>query len=77
MGIRNGSIVPMGVTLRRVLGRGHWMNREQFEREKKYQAAMAVTRSMLARGVIDEEDFLRIEERLKERFKPVLGGNLL
>lgn len=53
------------------------MNREQFEREKKYQAAMAVARSMLARGVIDEEDFLRIEERLKERFKPVLGGNLL
>lgn len=67
----------MVAILRRALERGHWMNREQFEREKKYQAAMAVARSMLSRGVIDEGDFLRIEERLKERFKPVLGGNLL
>lgn len=54
-----------------------WMNREHFEREKKYQAAVAVARSMLARGVINETDFLRIEERLKEKFKPVLGGILL
>lgn len=39
------------------------MTAEQFEREKKYQAAVAVARSMLERGVIDEQDFLRVEEK--------------
>lgn len=53
------------------------MTREQFEREKKYQAALAVARSMLAQEVINEEDFLEIERRLKDKFKPVLGGFLL
>lgn len=52
------------------------MTKEQFDREKKYQAALAVARSMLRQKVIDEEDFLRIEARLKENFNPVLGGFL-
>lgn len=52
------------------------MTKEQFDREKKYQAALAVARSMLRQKVIDEEDFLRIEARLKDKFKPVLGGFL-
>ncbi|MCX4307613.1 MAG: hypothetical protein OSJ69_17620 [Acetatifactor sp.] len=53
------------------------MTKEQFEREKKYQAALAVARSMLWQGVINEADLRRIEARLKEKFKPVLGGFLL
>ena len=52
------------------------MTKEQFDREKKYQAALAVARSMLRQKVIDAEDFLRIEARLKEKFNPVLGGFL-
>ena len=52
------------------------MTKEQFDREKKYQAALAVARTMLRQGVINEEDFLRIEARLKDIFKPVLGGFL-
>lgn len=52
------------------------MTKEQFEREKKYQAALAVARSMLKKGVIDEADFLRIEANLAAKFKPVLGGFL-
>lgn len=52
------------------------MTKEQFEREKKYQAALAVARSMLRENVIDREDFLRIEARLREKFRPVLGGFL-
>ena len=35
------------------------MTKEQFDREKKYQAALAVAREMLKKGVIDEADFLR------------------
>lgn len=52
------------------------MTREQFDREKKYQAALAVARSMFRENVIDREDFLRIEARLREKFRPVLGGFL-
>ena len=52
------------------------MTKEQFDREKKYQAALAVARNMLAKEIIDEEDFLRIEARLREKFRPILGGFL-
>lgn len=49
---------------------------EQFEREKKYQAALTVARAMLEKGIIDGVDFLRIEEKLRVKFCPVLGGFL-
>ena len=79
MEIGGGNIVPMNVISGRVLGKGAAvrMTAEQFEREKKYQAAVAVARSMLKSGVIDEGDFLRIEEKMREKFRPVLGGFLL
>lgn len=79
MEIGGGNIVPMNVISGRVLGKGAAvrMTAEQFEREKKYQAAVAVARSMLERGVIDEQDFLRVEEKMREKFRPVLGGFLL
>lgn len=48
----------------------------QFDREKKYQAALAVARDMLRQDVINEADFLRIESKLAEKFKPVFGGFL-
>lgn len=77
MEIRGGNIVPMPVISRSGSGKGAAMTKEQFEREKKYQAALAVARSMLRQGVINEADLRRIEARLKEKFKPVLGGFLL
>lgn len=52
------------------------MTKEQFEREKRYQAALAVARSMHAHGVVDEEDFRKIEARLTAKFQPVFGGFL-
>ena len=42
------------------------MTKEQFDREKKYQAALAVAREMLQKGIINEADFLRIEARLRQ-----------
>lgn len=78
METRGGNIVPMDVISGHGLGRGAIrMTAEQFEREKKYQAAVAVARSMLEKGVIDELDFLRIEEKMREKFRPVLGGFIL
>ena len=50
------------------------MTKEQFDREKKYQAALAVAREMLQKGIINEADFLRIEARLAVKVRPVLGG---
>ena len=44
------------------------MTKEQFDREKKYQAALAVAREMLQKGIINEADFLRIEARLAAKF---------
>ena len=76
MGTRNGNIVLMPAISKHVSGKGAAMTKEQFDREKKYQAALAVARSMLRQKVIDEEDFLRIEARIKEKFNPVLGGFL-
>ena len=77
MEIRGGNIVLMPAISRRGSGKGAAMTKEQFEREKKYQAALAVARSMLRQGVINEADLWRMEARLKEKFKPVLGGFLL
>ena len=72
MEIGGGNIVPMNAISGRGSGKGAvWMTAEQFEREKKYQAAVAVARSMLKRGVIDEQDFLRIEK--SERRVPFWG----
>lgn len=77
MGIGGGNTALMPAILKRGLGKGEAaMTKEQFEREKKYQAALAVARSMLRENVIDREDFLRIEARLREKFRPVLGGFL-
>lgn len=70
------NIVHMNAISRPVSGKEESMTKEQFEREKKYQAALAVARSMLCQGVINEEDFLRVEARLTVKFKPVLGGFL-
>ena len=78
MEIGGGNIVAMNAISGHGSGKGAVrMTAEQFEREKKYQAAVAVARSMLEKGVIDEQDFLRVEEKMREKFRPVLGGFLL
>lgn len=75
MEIRSGNTVPMPAISQSGSG-GAAMSRGQFEREKKYQAALAVARAMLHGGIIDEADFYCIEGRLREKFSPVLGGFL-
>lgn len=70
------NIVLMPAISRRVSGKEVAMTKEQFDREKKYQAALAVARKMLEKEIINEDDFLRIEAKLKEKFRPILGGFL-
>jgi uncharacterized membrane protein len=49
------------------------MTPEQFDREKKYQAALAVARAMLKKGVIDEDDYTKTEKVLRVKFCPFIG----
>ena len=50
------------------------MTPEQFDREKKYQAALAIARAMLKMGVIDAADFNKTEAILHEKFSPSIGA---
>lgn len=56
--------------------KGSIMTKEQFEREQKYQVALSLAQDMLRQNVINELDFLRIESKLTEKFKPTFGGFL-
>jgi len=49
------------------------MTQEQFDREKKYQAALAVARALLKQGIITEDDFDKTEAVLRAKFKPFIG----
>jgi hypothetical protein len=50
------------------------MTTEQFDREMKYQAALAIARSMLRQGIIDNDDFNKTEEILRQKFSPFIGA---
>jgi hypothetical protein len=50
------------------------MTPEQFDREKKYQAALAVARTLLRQGIIDDDDFDKTESILRRKFSPILGS---
>jgi len=50
------------------------MTAEQFDREKRYQAALSIAHDMLRQGVLNEADFLRVEAKLAEKFRPTFGG---
>jgi uncharacterized membrane protein len=46
---------------------------EQFEREKNYGAAMAVARAMLAKGIITDRDYRKIDTMFKAKYQPIIG----
>ena len=50
------------------------MTKEQFDREKKYQAALAVARAMLKKGIITEDDYAKTERVLRIKFCPFIGS---
>lgn len=49
------------------------MNKEQFERERLYQATIAIARTMLRRGLITEKELTVIDTKMREKYKPLLG----
>lgn len=74
MEIKKGSIVPTPAISQRGSEKETAMTKEQFDREKKYQAALAVARDMLRQGVIDESDYIITEEIMRKKFHPVIGS---
>ena len=49
------------------------MDREQFDREMKYQVSLSIVQSMLEKGLISADDFSRWQQRLIERYDPPIG----
>lgn len=50
------------------------MTNEQFEREKDYRVALSIAKAMLARGLINERDYTKINASLIAKYRPVFGG---
>ena len=48
------------------------MNKEQFKNEVDYGAAMALAREMLERGIIDRQDFMRVDKMYVEKYHPAI-----
>ena len=50
------------------------MTKEQFDREKTYQAALAVARAMRTQGIIDDGDLSKLERAFCRKFCPLSGA---
>jgi len=72
--VNNENIVDIHVTLIRASERGKIMTTEQFEREKKYRAALAVADNLFRKRIITIEDYEKVEEVLRDKFKPFIGA---
>lgn len=49
------------------------MSRDDFQREKLYQATMSMARKMLRDGLISEEEYRKIDTIFLEKYRPVFG----
>jgi transcription initiation factor IIE alpha subunit len=50
------------------------MNRDDFEREAKYESRMALARTMLRKGIITEDEYAEIDTNFLSKYRPVLGS---
>ncbi len=50
------------------------MTKEQFEREKNYQASRAVVKLMLNNGVITEKEYKKFDTKLVSEYRPLFGS---
>jgi hypothetical protein len=52
------------------------MSQEQFDRERRYCAAMAIVRELLNAGIIATRDYRHYETILARKYSPSLAGLL-
>lgn len=50
------------------------MNKAQFEREMRYRTVMAVARTMLAKGLISQEEIDTFDHKMIDKHNPVFRG---
>ena len=50
------------------------MTAAQLDREKNYGAAMALARTMLAKGLITDKDYRKIDAIYKAKCRPIIGA---
>ena len=49
------------------------MTEEQFNAEKMYQVSLSLANSMLNKGLLTADEFMRINVFLLEKYHPLLG----
>ena len=49
------------------------MDEKEFEAEKLYYISMSIAKSMLQKGIIDEEVLAIIDTKLLEKYRPISG----
>ena len=49
------------------------MDKNEFKREKLYQATMLVAKKMLKNGMISIEEYQEIDVKMNEKYKPIFG----
>ncbi len=50
------------------------MTQIQFQREKNYQTLHSITKSMLQKGLITEQEYKKIDAMMLEKYRPLLGS---
>ena len=68
------SIAAMSATSRIGLRGEMLMTNDQFERERRYRVAISVAVGMLKQGLISEDEYGVITDRMIEKYKPFFGG---
>ena len=53
------------------------MTEVEFENERRYEMLMYHVRQMLRSGIISEEEFLEIDTRYRQKYRPKSGGLLV
>jgi len=49
------------------------MTQEQFEREKAYRVTLSIAKTMLQNGLINEQEYKKIDTMMIEKYRPLLG----
>ena len=50
------------------------MTKEQFDREKKYQATLSVARAMFCAGILTPDDVSEIDTMMRDKYRPLFGS---
>lgn len=73
MAIRIENTVLINVTLEAVSKAVLKMDESQFRAEKMYRISLSVAKTMLEKGIITRDEYLKMDTILLEKYHPVLG----